>query len=56
MFVNSRLEENLEKIPFYSILEVLASFLTKGKIPATTGETKEEGNLLDRGRLLVTME
>ena len=30
-----------------SRLEVLAIFLAKGKVPVTTGETKEEGNLLE---------
>ena len=47
----------MEIIPLTSRLEVLADFLEKGKLPATTGETREEGNLLARGcLLLVNME
>ena len=40
----------MEIIPLSSRLEVLADFLEKGTVPATTGETREEG------KLLVTME
>ena len=47
----------MEIISLTSRLEVLADFLEKGKVPATTGETREDGNLLARrSLLLVTME
>ena len=36
-----------------SRLEVQAIFLAKGKVPLKTGETREEGNLLERGCLLL---
>ena len=38
-----------------SRLEVLAVFLAKGKVPATTGDTRGEGNLLERGCLLLVL-
>ena len=43
----------MEKIPLYSRLEVLASFLAKGKVLAITGETREKGKRLERGCLLL---
>ena len=47
----------MEKIPLNTRLEVLASFMVKGKVIAITGETREEGNLLEKGSLLlVTMK
>ena len=47
----------MEKILLILRLKVLGNFLEKGKVPATTGETKEEGTTLERGcLLLVTME
>ena len=40
-----------------SRLEVLEIFLAKGKVPTTKRETRKEGNLLDKGcLLLVTIE
>ena len=39
----------MEKSPLYSRLEVLASFLEKGKVLAITEETREERNLMERG-------
>ena len=40
-------------IHLHSRLEVLEIFLEKGKVPAITGEIREEGNLLERGCLLL---
>ena len=48
---------NLEKILLNLRLEILAIFMAKGKALAITGETREEGNLLERECLLLeTME
>ena len=45
------------KISLNSRLEVLASFLAKGNVLVITGDSREDGNLLERGcLLLVTME
>ena len=47
----------MEKILLISRLDVLAIFLKKGRVLATTGETREVENLLERSCiLLVTME
>ena len=47
----------MEKILLIYRLEALANYLEKGKVPATTGETSEEGTTLERGcLLLVSME
>ena len=43
----------MEKTILISRLEVLAIFLAKGKVLAITGETREEGNLLERECLLL---
>ena len=48
---------NLEIHFLFSRKEVLTIFLANGKVPVTTGETREEGNILERVYLLlVTME
>ena len=55
--VYCKLEVKLGENSFNLRLEILASFLAKGKVPAITGETRKGRNLLERGcLLLVTTE
>ena len=50
-----RLEVKLGENSFN--FQILANFAEKGKVPVTTGETREEGTTLERGcLLLVNME
>ena len=43
----------METIPLNYRLEIMEIFLAKEKVLAITGETREEGNLLERECLLL---